>query len=576
MPATSPVHHAGGRDSAALPYERLDNVGWMWSWRSVGGAEQKEQKDEHVYLPVGLVEVLWPDGHPGFRAEDERLMDLGLLFTMMGSLDEGRIRVTGPDGRSLTTAQLMAAAAGAATMLREAGGSRVAFCDVNGLAFPVALFGAVEARLPFVPLNYRLADSQLAQIVADDQLAIASAEQGERLRRFGVRRVLSAEAFVDSALEAPPAAEGPSIDPDDVALLLYTSGTTAAPKAAVLRHRHLASYVLDVVEFGNANAEEAALVSVPPYHIAGVMNLLSNLYLGRRVVYLDKFTPERWLQVVRDQSVSHAMVVPTMLARIVSALRDTPAEVPSLRTISYGGAKMPTAVIERALALFPDVAFANAYGLTETSSTIAILGPEDHRLALEAAEPALRARLGSVGQPLPGVEIEIRDDDGRCCPPGVSGDIYVRGGQVAGEYVGVGEAPDGWFATRDRGHLDDAGYLFIEGRSDDTIIRAGENIAPAEIEDALLAHPEVADCAVVGVDDEEWGQRIAAAVVLAPRATVTADDIRTFARMRLRGSKAPDLVSVFDELPYTDTGKLLRRVVREEFAKVAARQAQAR
>lgn len=503
-------------------------------------------------------------------------MDLELLFTMAGSLDEGRVRVTGPDGRSLTTAQLQAAAAGAATLLREAGGSRVAFCDVNGLAFPVALFGAVAARLPFVPLNYRLADAQLGQIVADDELAVASTEQGERLRRLGVRRVLPAEAFVDAALEAPPVAEAPPIDPDDVALLLYTSGTTAAPKAAVLRHRHLASYVLETVEFGSAGAEEAALVSVPPYHIAGVMNLLSNLYSGRRVVYLDGFDPERWLQVVRDRSVTHAMVVPTMLARIVAALGDTPADVPGLRTISYGGAKMPNAVIEKALALFPDVAFANAYGLTETSSTIAVLGPEDHRLALHAPDPAVRARLGSVGQPLPGVEIEIRDDDGRRCPPGVSGDIYVRGGQVAGEYLGVAGAPDGWFATRDRGHIDEAGYLFIEGRSDDTIIRGGENIAPAEIEDALLAHPEVADCAVVGVEDEEWGQRIAAAVVLAPRATATADEISTFARTRLRGSKAPDLVAVLDELPYSDTGKLLRRVVREQLAELAAPQAQAR
>ncbi len=491
-------------------------------------------------------------------------MDLELLLSMAASLDEGRTAVTGPDGRSLTTGQLQAAAVGAATLLRDAGGSRVAFCGANGLAFPVTLFGAVAARLAFVPLNYRLADAQLGQIVTDDEMAVASADQGDRLERLGARRIFDAGEFVDVAREATPFAGAAPLNPDDVAMLLYTSGTTAAPKAALLRHRHLAAYVIGTVEFGSAAPDEAALLSVPPYHIAGVINLLSNLYMGRRVVYLDAFDPERWLQVVREQSITHAMVVPTMLARIVSVLGGESADAPNLRTISYGGAKMPAAVILKALELFPDVAFTNAYGLTETSSTISVLGPDDHRRALASDDPAVRVRLGSAGLPLPGVEIEIRDNENRSCPPGVSGGIYVRGEQVAGEYVGAVGPTDGWFATRDRGHIDEDGYVFVEGRSDDTIIRAGENIAPAEIEDVLLAHDDISDCAVVGIDDEEWGQRIAAAVVLVKGAASTPDDIRSYARAQLRSSKTPDLVVVFDELPYTDTGKLLRRVVREE------------
>jgi len=494
-------------------------------------------------------------------------MDLKLLLTMAASLDEDRIAVTAPDGRNLTTGQLQAAAAGAATLLGQGSGTRVAFCDTNGLAFPVTLFGSVSARLPFVALNYRLADTQLGQIVSGDDSAVASAEQGERLVRLGVRHVLDAEGFVDAALGAAPLADEPVIDLDDVALLIYTSGTTAAPKAAVLRHRHLAAYVIGTVEFGSAQPDEAALLSVPPYHIAGVMNLVSNLYMGRRVVYLDNFDPEGWLRTVREQSITHAMVVPTMLARIVAVLGDTRAAVPSLRTISYGGAKMPTAVIEKALRLFPDVAFANAYGLTETSSTIAVLGPDDHRLALDSKDLAVKARLGSVGLPLPGIEIEIRDEEGSPCVAAMTGDIYVRGEQVAGEYLGADPRSPGWFATRDRGHVDEAGYVFVEGRADDTIIRGGENIAPAEIEDVLLAHDDVADCAVVGIDDAEWGQRIAAAVVMVPGAQSVPEDIRSFAREQLRGSKTPDIVVVFDELPYTDTGKLLRRVVREEITR---------
>jgi acyl-CoA synthetase (AMP-forming)/AMP-acid ligase II len=496
-------------------------------------------------------------------------MDLELLLTMAVTLDEHRPAVTGPDGRSLTTGELQRAAAGAATLLGAGAEERVAFCDTNGLAFPVTLFGSVLARRAFVPLNYRLADAQLEHVVARGELVVAAAAQADRLRGLGAGRVVHAGAFVEDAVRAEPFEAATPIDADEVALLLYTSGTTAAPKAAVLRHRHLAAYVIGTVEFGSAGPDEAALSSVPPYHIAGVMNLLSNLYMGRRVVYLDAFDPERWLEVVKEQSITHAMVVPTMLARIVSVLGDAPAEVPSLRTISYGGAKMPVAVIDKALQLFPDVAFANAYGLTETSSTIAVLGPEDHRAAIGSDDPAVRARLASVGMPVPGIEIEVRDEEGRPCAPGVTGDIFVRGEQVAGEYVGTGGAPDGWFATRDRGHLDHAGYVFVEGRADDTIIRGGENIAPAEIEGVLLAHEDVTDCAVVGIEDLEWGQRIAAAVVLAPGATTGPEDLRVFARGQLRGSKTPDVVVVFDELPYTDTGKLLRRVVREELSRSA-------
>ncbi len=494
-------------------------------------------------------------------------MNLELLLTMAASFDESRLALTGADGRSLTTGQLLAAAGGAGALLRHEGGARVVYLGPNGLPFAVALFGSVAARLPFVPLNYRLADTQLGAIVTHDELAVASTEQAERLGRLGARSVIDAADLVDDAVDTQPWLGAPPVDPDDVALLLHTSGTTAAPKAAVLRHRHLAAYVIGTVEFGSAGPEEAALLSVPPYHIAGVMNLLSNLYMGRRVVYLDAFDPRRWLELVRQQSITHAMVVPTMLARIVAVLGDVPAETPSLRTISYGGANMPASVIDKALHLFPHVAFANAYGLTETSSTVAVLGPEDHRLALTSDDPVVQARLGSVGRPLPGVEIEIRDDQGRPCAAGVSGDIYVRGEQVAGEYVGTGGASESWFATRDRGHVDEGGYVFVEGRADDTIIRGGENIAPAEIEEVLLTHGEVADCAVVGIEDLEWGQRIAAAVVLVPGAASAPEDIRSFARERLRGSKTPDLVVVVDELPYTDTGKLLRKVVRHQLSR---------
>jgi acyl-CoA synthetase (AMP-forming)/AMP-acid ligase II len=286
------------------------------------------------------------------------------------------------------------------------------------------------------------------------------------------------------------------------------------------------------------------------------------------VVYLDAFDPATWLSTVRAEGITQAMVVPTMLARLVEHLgAGNDVATPSLRSIAYGGARMPLPVLRRALELFPQTGFVNAYGLTETSSTIAVLGPEEHREAMTSDVERVQARLGSVGRVVPGVELQVRDEDGAVLASGMPGMLFLRGEQVSGEYVGSsGVDGDGWFATRDRGWVDEDGYLFIEGRADDTIIRGGENIAPAEIEDVLAEHPAVVEAAVIGVPDDEWGQRIAAVVVLAAGADTAADELREWVRARLRSSKTPDVVTFRAELPRTDTGKLLRRNLLAELA----------
>jgi acyl-CoA synthetase (AMP-forming)/AMP-acid ligase II len=203
----------------------------------------------------------------------------------------------------------------------------------------------------------------------------------------------------------------------------------------------------------------------------------------------------------------------------------------------------------------------NAYGLTETSSTIALLGPDDHASAF-AGDPEAKVRLGSVGKLLPGIEVEVRDELDRPLPVGEVGLVFLRGEQISGEYdQGSVVDADGWFPTRDRGWIDAEGYLFIEGRADDTIIRGGENIAPAEIEDVLVRHDLVVDSVVVGVPDDEWGQRIAAVVVLSEGSSLTADELQDYCREHLRGSKTPEIIEFRAELPRTPTGKLLRREV---------------
>ena len=217
--------------------------------------------------------------------------------------------------------------------------------------------------------------------------------------------------------------------------------------------------------------------------------------------------------------------------------------------------------------MFPITSFVNAYGLTETSSTIALLGPDDHRVAQYSEDPTEQRRLGSVGRALPGVELSIRDDVGAELPAGEPGEIFVRGEQVSGEYLEAGSLlVDGWFPTRDGGFIDKAGYLFVQGRNDDVIIRGGENMSPGEIEDVLLTHPGVKDAAAIGVPDQQWGEKVVAVVALADRAAAATDgvsesEIQELVRQRLRTSRVPEHVVVVDELPYSDTGKLLAQGV---------------
>ena len=496
-------------------------------------------------------------------------MNLMMLLEMAVSGFADRVAVqNGSD--HLTYAELFAAAGHAADEVKEAGAERAAILDVNSLAVPVGLFASACAGVPFVPLNYRLTDTELDGLA--DRIApaylVTDAKRLDSLAHRGDTTVVERGAFIRRASQAGATPEWP-MDEDAIALLLYTSGTTGPPKAAVLRHRHLVSYILGSVEFGGAGEDDAALVSVPPYHVAGMAAILSSVYAGRRIVQLSSFSAEDWLDTATRERVTNAFVVPTMLARIVEHLdQQGGATPPELRAISYGGGKMPQPVIERAMALFPNTGFTNAYGLTETSSTLSLLTPEDHRAAVASDDPQVRRRLISVGRPLPSLEVEIRDPDGKTLGPDQRGEICVRGEQVSGEYLERGSQllSDGFFPTRDGGFMDAEGYLFVDGRIDDVIVRGGENLSPGEIEDVLIAHPDVSDCAVIGVPDVQWGEAVAAVIVPAAGKSVEPEVLREWVRERLRSSRAPEHIEFRDELPYNETGKLLRRQLRAELA----------
>jgi acyl-CoA synthetase (AMP-forming)/AMP-acid ligase II len=496
-------------------------------------------------------------------------MNIALLLQMAADAGPDRIGLV-CDDRRWTYGELLRAAQGAAQMLADTDCSHIALLDESSEAAPIALFGAALAGIPYVPLNYRLADADLGALLqrVAPACVIGDTDRAGRLDPDSGHQFMGREEFVAAAEAAADGASGDEREGEGIAAQIFTSGTTAAPKAALLRHANLLGYILGTVEFCSAGEEDAQLVCVPPYHIAGISALLSSIYAMRRIVMLPAFEPDQWLRLAAAEKVSNAFVVPTMLGRIVERLEaGVEADLSSLQAIAYGGGRMPPELIARALELFPVTDFTNAYGLTETSSTIALLGPDDHRLAQHSDDPAVRARLASVGRPLPTVELEIRDDDGHELPPGERGEIYVRGEQVSGEYRERSALDaEGWFPTRDAGWLDKEGYLFLVGRADDVIVRGGENISPSEIEDVLMEHPAIAEAAAVGVPSTEWGEAVGVAVVYRPGETpIDGEVLRELVRTRLRSSRVPEQIRVLDAMPYNEMGKLLRREIRSLF-----------
>jgi len=482
-------------------------------------------------------------------------MNIHLILQMASEAMGYREAIVCGDTR-LTFEQLGEAAQRVAGAVGE--GEKLAYLAEADPSFPAALFGAALAGTQFVPLNYRLTQEQLA--VQMKRITPSKLITSQPISLDGIECVSQSAILQGEALQS----EAPDED-GAVAVELFTSGTTGEPKSAILRHANLMAYIFETVEFMSAEEGQAALLTVPPYHIAGIAAVLSSTYAGRRMVQLPNFTAESWIALAQNEQVTNAFLVPTMLQRIVDHAGDV-LELPAMRNIAYGGGKMPRSTIETAMRLLPHVSFTNAYGLTETSATICMLGPDDHRAAYGSNDPTIKRRLGSAGKPIPSIELQIRSEDGDVCAPEETGLVYVRGDQVSGEYKGLGSQLDaeGWFLTKDRGFVDSEGYLFIDGRADDVIVRGGENISPGEIEDVLRTHALVKDVAAVAVADTEWGEAVGVAIVC-PNSVDDAE-LCELVRANLRSSRVPSVIKRMDELPYNETGKLLRRVIRDSFA----------
>ena len=463
-------------------------------------------------------------------------------------------------------------------------GSSVAVLATNSNHYIECYYATASAGATFVPLNYRAKTNELTHMIgrAEPRVLFFGGRYREILDRVagelpaGMERIaFEGDGLVieDLVAQGSPEGEDAEVEETDTSVLMYTSGTTSLPKGVMLTFGHFTSYVVGTVDMADGEAKGVQLICVPLYHIAGATSIMTSVWAGRKLVLLTQFDAGDWIEAVASEQVTHAFVVPTMLKQILDHPSFSREKMASLANLSYGGAPMPFPVIRRALEAFPSsCGFVNAFGQTETTSTLTVLGPEDHRLTGDpVADEAMLRRLHSIGRPLPDVEIEVRDDQGRRVANGEVGEIMVRTPRVMKGYAGSVDGgaqvePDGFLHTRDLGYLDDDGYVFLVGRKDDMIIRGGENIAPAEVEATIQSHPAVDEVAVFGLPSVEWGQVVAAAVVLRPGAQASVEDLVEHCRTRLASFKKPEVVRIVPELPRNPLGKILRKDLRDNFA----------
>ncbi len=465
-------------------------------------------------------------------------------------------------------------------------GDRVATLQVNCNQCVEVYFAAAKIGAIHVPLNFRARGNELTYMLNSAEATTLFV--GERYIDLvnsikpeikSVKHFISIDTphesmlnYEDMLTSASPDEIFTEIDDDDTTILMYTAGTTGFPKGVMLPHNSFAIYVLENVTPADPVTVEKNILTVPLYHVAGVQAMMAAIYGGRTMVMERQFDPEEWMGLVQAEQVGRAMMVPTMLKQIVDHPDYGKYDLSSMQVITYGAAPMPLEVIKKAMDVFPGVSFINAFGQTETASTITTLSPEDHVITGtdEEKEKKLK-RLSSIGRPMSDVEMKVFDEESNELPTGEVGEIVARGPRVMSGYWKEEEKTektidkDGWVHTGDMGYADEDGYFFLAGRATDMIIRGGENISPEEVEAVLHSYPKIEEAAIIGIPDEDWGEVPKAICVLKEGCEdCTPEEIMEYCRANLASYKRPRVVEFIDELPRNPMGKVLKRVLREQ------------
>jgi acyl-CoA synthetase (AMP-forming)/AMP-acid ligase II len=461
--------------------------------------------------------------------------------------------------------------------LHDAGvraGDRLAVLDLNHIATVELTLAASALGAATVPANFRLSPDQIRYILEDSrpvilflgaplaELATASGADTLVARRIVIGG--DGDEYEPFLAEAQPH-EGASAGPDDVCLVMYTSGTTGRPKGAQLTHRSVNAHSAACCTAMSIGSGTVSLVAMPLFHVGGSCYAQVGIRGGARTILLREPTPAALFGAIADGA-THTFIVPTVIHGVLAAGGQATAAFGGLKSISYGAAPMPMPMLRQALEAWPRSGLVQVYGMTELSGAVTLLTDEAHR---DAAHPE---RLASGGLPLPGVEVRVVDpvtlEDVK---PGAKGELWFRSAQAMRGYLNRPEASaeaktaDGWIRSGDIGRTDDGGFVYILDRVKDMIITGGENVYGPEVENVLNACPGVSEGVIIGVPDERWGEAVKAVVVLAPGAELSAAGVIDFCRARLAHYQCPTSVEFADDLPRSATGKVLKRTLREPY-----------
>jgi acyl-CoA synthetase (AMP-forming)/AMP-acid ligase II len=508
-------------------------------------------------------------------------LQLGLTFGMRRAVQQRPHACAIADGpHRFTWAQIADRVARLAGGFRDLGvqsGDRVALLALNSHRSIECYFAALHAGGVIVPINHRLASHEIAAQIADAEPSIlvigsefthliAELQAGYASAHFPKSVVCDGETGVafDELLSSAPLADANRAG-DDLACLFYTGGTTGAPKGVMLSHANIMANSINFLAHLGTDETLVHLHCGPLFHVAAGVRLFSTTQVAGTHVMLPRFTSAGVLEAIAREQVTLATFVPTMLRALLDDPAIGDADLSSLRTITYGAAPMPEALLHEAMVRLPGVHFVQSYGMTETSPIASMLGWRDHGEA-----DAHTGRLRSAGQAALLAEIAIADPAGIPLTQGQIGEILIRGPMVMLGYWRQPEATaqvmrDGWMRSGDVGYLDADGYLFVVDRLKDIIISGGENVHSQEVENVIAGHPAVHQCAVFGLPDPRWGEAVHAVVVPRPHMALTQADIIAHCKARMASFKCPRSVEIRQApLPLSGTNKILKQKLRDE------------